>query len=549
MKEHIKRKRNIISVALPPKGTKAYQEKIAQLEKASNENQNIGKEIYKRFKKAVAILEAQNQNGAALPMDSEIRFFLNQFNYRAFRHGLRSMPMSYNVMEGFFDYRPELNYFQLLNEENYLFSLFDYVDFITSPNFNEDIKLVKENVVENLIYHFDILNAVDEITFTTEDGAEHVIGGVSLLRRGDEMIVFLLTGLITDTEEETSKLSDKDFKLAPGKEDLEISKDFKLEAVRLFENRKYWKTFAYCRIDLNNLTIGERYIQKDIGHSYTTTTDDPAGFSDGYGKIKSEYKKLYEDSIKEIVAYSPIFELATKCIYLPYYFNLFEDKIVEEEHPTALQQKQRRKSILAKQETVPDEFNIKSRTVFSLNRNVEIRSDIVFFGENGFKIERSGFWKKLEHNVLGKDKNGSPIHGKSWVDKTLTWYESDKQTLTAQFNTEIKPGKISGKEGFVYIMRNASHDINLFKIGLTTLNSKDRARKLSGTTASPDKFLLAHEWFVTDCVSAEKLVHSKLEAYRINNSREFFRIDFELAMDAISKIVKLINDGVDDFRN
>ena len=94
-------------------------------------------------------------------------------------------------------------------------------------------------------------------------------------------------------------------------------------------------------------------------------------------------------------------------------------------------------------------------------------------------------------------------------------------------------------------MRNASHDINIFKIGLTTRNTKTRAKELSSSTGAPDKFLVAQEWRVADCAQAERAIHERLERYRVNDRREFFKIEYDVAVAAISEIVRSVNEADD----
>lgn len=541
MTSNLKRKQDIGYYALPAQGTKAFDDKIKQLKEYSKANPQNDKIISERFRKAVTIIKAQLENGAGFPLDQEVRYFLNSFNHRTFEYGLRTMPSSFNVLEGFFNYHPDLNYFELLEEENNLFSLFDYVDFITSPDFNEDKQLILDHLQEDLIYHYDISNDLNEITFTTEDGGEYVVAGISLLRRGHEVLVFLLTGLITDIAEETKKLT-FDYKPVSGREHIKVPEDRERGAEKLLGNSNFWKTLAYCRIDLNKSTIDTRYIQQDVGTMFNTITDDISGYIDSKGEIKPQFQHIYEKGKKDIVPFSPLFELATKCLYLPFYFDKFENEITQEEHPTKFKELPRTKAYFKREIRVPipAEYKIKSRTVWCLYRNSTLKSDIVYFGENEFKIDRTGFWKNIEVGAIGKDKNGNKIHGKTWVDKTLSWYESDTQTLSANFKNTIKAQAIKNNQGYIYLMRNASHEINIFKIGLTRSNSVERARKLSSTTSSPDKFLVAHEWLVDDCVLMEKMIHAKLEKYRVNLSREYFKIDFSLAMTIINDMVNSI---------
>jgi len=111
------RKRDMAFYALPPKDTKEYDARIKHLEnyiKAHPENDKI---ISTLLKRAGAIIQAQIENGAGLPLDQEIRYFLGSFNDRNMEYGLRSMPQSFNVLEGFFNYHPEASFLNYLKRK------------------------------------------------------------------------------------------------------------------------------------------------------------------------------------------------------------------------------------------------------------------------------------------------------------------------------------------------------------------------------------------------------------------------------------------------
>lgn len=137
------------------------------------------------------------------------------------------------------------------------------------------------------------------------------------------------------------------------------------------------------------------------------------------------------------------------------------------------------------------------------------------------------------------DKNGNEIHSRTWVEKTLSWHESN---LT-ETNIEITiPKSVSQNRGYIYLLRNAAHDLDVFKIGLTTYTVEERAQQLSGTS-SPDKFMIINRWAVQDCVLAEKLIHEKLDSFRLNPKREFFKIKLENAIKEIIPIIEKINNN------
>jgi len=80
--------------------------------------------------------------------------------------------------------------------------------------------------------------------------------------------------------------------------------------------------------------------------------------------------------------------------------------------------------------------------------------------------------------------------------------------------------------GYIYILQNDSHDNLVLKIGLTRGKPELRAKQLYwGSTGVPEHFDIAVAYSVGDCVTAEAEIHRRLETYRINPKREFFRID------------------------
>lgn len=149
-----------------------------------------------------------------------------------------------------------------------------------------------------------------------------------------------------------------------------------------------------------------------------------------------------------------------------------------------------------------------------------------------YKIETSGYWKQLGPRDVGRDKNGAVIHGRTWVSQTLSWVQepTENETLVAARSRVISDSENSG---FIYVMRSAAHEKDIFKVGLTRRTSDIRSAELSRTTGSPDLFLVVQEWAVADCVAVERAVHQRLAKYRINPKREFFRAPYNIIFAAI----------------
>lgn len=202
MATHNQRLHDISRFAGPPEGSAAYKQLLA-LNENNLKDPGFRKKLKESFEKAFAMTATQDKNGAGLPLDKEIRHFLREFNDRNWKHGLRAMPSSFNVLEALFNYEPSIQFFELIEEENYLFNFYDFIDFITSNSFTEKRNLINDNLAEGLIYHFDISNNIEDITFSTTENEEYAIAGVSIIREENEGVIFLLTGLKVDTEAET----------------------------------------------------------------------------------------------------------------------------------------------------------------------------------------------------------------------------------------------------------------------------------------------------------------------------------------------------------
>lgn len=96
--------------------------------------------------------------------------------------------------------------------------------------------------------------------------------------------------------------------------------------------------------------------------------------------------------------------------------------------------------------------------------------------------------------------------------------------------------------GYIYALQNELYGSHLIKIGLTTREPNVRAREIyTGATGVPIKFDIAVAYAVGDCQRAEKIIHKRLKAYRINNRREFFRVSPSVAAAVILETCANIN--------
>lgn len=512
-----------------------YQAVMDYLKEDLENNPKKKKEFDKKKEKALSIWYTQYHNGISLLQDNELRFFLNEFNDRVWKHGFGALPSSFNVLEGFFKWNPELFYFELLDEEEHLFSLYDFFDFVTSKECSNSIDYLMENIEDELIYTYNLLNEIKELTFSTSDSKEYVIGGVSFVKRDKELFMMLVAGQIGDAGDFLKEFPD--YKSGNKiKSYLNPAEGLKEEAVKLLGHEDIWKVNIYVRIDLEKKTIDSRYIQKDTGVGFSTITDD-------YGMLELSIKdeEKLEEVIKiqsnEIANYEAIFEAAYSFLFLPEYFDFNDELALSEEHPTGLYDKFLKKPIFKNAPKFNSNYFHKYKDVWVLDKNIDPVTKKTKLTKTELKIEKDGYWKRLDPGKAGIDKNGQKIHSRTWVEKTLSWQEYTSTDNEIEINI---PNTTSINKGYIYMLRNPAHELDLFKIGLTTKTVEERAKQLSGTP-SPDKFVIINRWFVSDCVLAEKLIHARLDKFRLNQKREFFKIKLEDAIKEIIPIIEEIN--------
>lgn len=84
----------------------------------------------------------------------------------------------------------------------------------------------------------------------------------------------------------------------------------------------------------------------------------------------------------------------------------------------------------------------------------------------------------------------------------------------------------NAKYGFVYVLGNYSMP-NIYKIGATTRTPSQRCNELSSSTACPESFSLLIYAEVENPFAVEESLHRKFAKQRINQYREFFKLDKE----------------------
>ena len=524
--------------------------KIAQsdehfdVEKLKVSNPTLWKKLKKQFDTGRKNVHIQLNNGLDRTNENTLRYYLMEFASRFLRYGPKSFPASFNTLEPFFVFNHHNSIIQLHpEEESYGISLVDFLDFVTEQNFDLDKIDFYENIPENVIYHFSFTTGFDEIYFSN-NGKTFIISGLSLVRHGNEASILMQAGESYDIQEANEYFKERtrssiELTLNPSKKSLgmhlENNEDPKV--VNFTDKNDLWAHNVALLFDLKNKSIDIRFVARDENASFKLFTDDfYAIFHSQNKSSKEELKEFYGNHLKELSNYDSVFDFANYCLALPYYVFENEEKIVGVVYETRLNSII--KSPVSKREfsTVPSEFKVFAKPLYYLESTEQTVIDSAELNDDSFKVEKSGLWKRLDANEEGFDKSGNKIIGKTWVERNDIYYSTPKGVTKVQhvevFNNE--------NAGHIYIMRQPTHEENIFKIGLTKRSSEKRSKELSNTS-SPDKFFIITSYHTKDCVEAEKQIHKELENYRLTSRREFFRCDLKMIMDTCEKTIEKIN--------
>ncbi|WP_330443297.1 GIY-YIG nuclease family protein [Flavobacterium sp. C4GT6] len=524
----------------------SQQHKDIDVEKLKAINPTLWKKLKSQFDIGRKIVQVQLRNGLDKSNENTLRYYLGEYAHRFLDYGPNSFPTSFNVLEPFFTFNHHNSIIELItDEESYGVSLIDFLDFVTEPDFNLDNIDFYSNIPEKVIYNFSFTSGFEEINFSNSNGKTFIVSGLSLIRQENEVALLMQAGESYDKVEAENYFSEKtenNFDYNPFKKSLGMKIEDNVEELKIvhFEGRDdLWSHNVALLFDLKSKSIDLRYIARDENNSFSVISDDFfAMFYREESVTKDDIQNFIENNLKKLDNYNAVFDFAKYCLALPYYVFEKEQRIVDINYETNLNSII--KSPFSKREytSVPGVYKLFAKPFYFLESDNLTTINDNKLNDESFKIEKSGYWKRLNFDENGFDKNGNKILGKTWVERNDIYYSTPKG-ITEVKKIDFFEGENSG---YIYIMRQAAHEENIFKIGLTKRSTEQRSKELSNTS-SVDKFFTINKYHTKDCIEAEKQIHKDLENYRLSSRREFFRCDLKTIMNTCENIITKINNS------
>ncbi len=482
-------------------------------------------------------MKTRMMSGAGLQMSNLLRQYFQEYNARFSEGGAEWLPSSFNVLEAFFPFSRKLLIFDLVEEEDYILSLIDYMDWYTRGGLPEEFRLVADSLREGVAHSYNIIG--DAGNFIIEGNeSDFLISGLSLVRRGPEIVALMLAGQRgRDSGSEESfdpvDFSAPNFIIPAGKKNLRpapglTSQDRFLEGMGNFA-----RILVATRINVDQGTHDVRYIFVDQGPAFSVLTDDPRTLKEVSHFLGQKGRETAAERLSE---YECLFSALLSMLYLPVYFGEKSGLIVRHQVATMLRGERRKDDVRAALREFGERVVIFERPVTCLSARKHYREQArQQISAPDLQFSSSGYWRSIGPDEIGEDPDGKPMFGKTWVHEQANWVQTPAARM---FTVEIEgPGGDCPDPGYVYVMRSVAQVRDIYKIGLTRRTVEKRAGELSRSTASPTEFLEIASWAVGDCGAIERKIHDRLDYCRINKRREFFRAPLSRIIREIELVI------------
>lgn len=547
MKDREQRLRSIGYWAIPPKWSPDYRRVIDFL--GSVQTPQSREYVKQAYEIASATVAATHMNGTGLPMGEAIRYYAGEYNSRAFSHGLWVMPTSFAFAECFFEYQPSFNYFKLRPERDYIFSFTHFIDWLTSVSEENTLERLSHHMGEGVIYSFNVSEHPQVFEFSMRCGNNLCVAGASLIRSGSEIAVLLLGG-------ESGKQDDvekyRNIVSHPGKEQIKPDASLQFGRVMLDGVSDRQRILAMTRFDLADKSSYFRYYAEDLGNGFLSYTDDIETMKLPDGTTNEKLNKVYENSKNTLDEHQAAFELCKTLMALPEFAAVHSEITKLQSFETELKSKQKslkHQKLIKRAEPYSKVFLREVREILS-PRECSFSSSVTIATPE-YENRTDGYWKNLLPWEAGTGKNKQATKGRTWIEVSNEMPSTNSSSSESNVTDSCIRGSSAGHEdvpvgpdyGFIYVMRNAQYERNIYKIGFTKRTSDVRANDLSRTSGILDYFAVMQDWEVTDCVAAEKEIHKRLASFRVTNRREFFKAPYQEIFPVIHEVVDAINNA------
>lgn len=383
----------------------------------------------RRFAARERAIQKVLQSGPGFVADRELRYYYSDYCNRLGVAGPESLPSHYRFGQCFFDPIKEDVRFEIKTEHDHLLSFFDFLDYATSSDAPQFDDFTVSPFTSEEIFSYSSLDSPEDFVLSVDGGNEFTVGSISVVSTEALLTVLLVGGMALDLKEELERSMEADFNLNNDIANKSSHLDQLINAfgsdgsqpVFFNKSTRFLKINAFVKLNLKDRRIEGRYIGVDMGNKFHTFIDEP-----GINKtLSDDVVSMCQDRLDE---YAALFDFMKYSILFPSYFSFKLDLVTTEQY------KPIGKFDNGENRPKPLHFDVPIKKNFIIQRVSAIRKISISenrklrrFAPPQYRVRVSGFWRSINEDSYGTDKEGKPIRGKTWVKPHERWMEKPEK--------------------------------------------------------------------------------------------------------------------------
>lgn len=394
-----------------------------------------------------SILTADQLSGAGYPIDRQLRDFLKTCNDERLSGAAEPFSNIWDVYSGFI--RPEksdlVEMIRLKPERDHAFSGTDFFAYATEEALKEQTLPRLRGLPENIIHNFTSLGDLKDISFQSEGRDPVVLSGISLLRQGNQLYWMAVGGPICDLGELTAQrramlAEQADIVRArnPHASEAMLRNSLEPTAIPLKGTNDIWLTFTMGLFNLETATHEIRTIGRDWGVTVSVFSDHfEQRYADTY-EVDENVRRMVDKAVAEVQEQSLYFDIAETAFSLPAYFATKVSLVTQMDIATRISgdPDAARKKLASK---APLEARPLMRRVSTLDFGPARNGISREYTPPRFRVQVEGFWRRLAADGNGRDAQGLPVKGRTWIAKHARWKDKPPKIGVVLVKSPIGP--------------------------------------------------------------------------------------------------------------
>lgn len=408
------------------------------------QRRNASKYIKEEIKKIENLTTADMMSGAGYPIDQGIRSFLKSCNQEMIE-GINPPFMNiWDVFSGFVTEQKGtlVSYLRLRPEKDHAFTHLDFFAFATEEGLMEQTLPRLREIPEAVIHNYSGIGEIADTSFELDGGETAVLNGISIIRHGSYLHWIAVGGLVTDLDEVTAErrqwLAENEASVRqsnPTASERQIHDTLNPTAMPLQGTDNVWLTFVMGLFNLETASHEIRLVAKDWGVTISVFSDQfEQRLSEEY-ETNPQIKRLVDKAVGELEKNRVMFDVSETMFTLPAYFATKVNLVTNRDIKTKLGSGSLEARFALK---APPDMRILTRRVSTLDFGYHGDGVARSYSPPRFRVELDGFWRRISPGSMGKDANGNPVQGRTWIRGHQRWKDRPPKAGVVHVKTPIR---------------------------------------------------------------------------------------------------------------